>query len=169
MNVGGINSRPIRIGFQLMPTTNSGKAIASRNARNHGRLSCDVVLPALGEDPPDYKQVAAAWLTHFPSKTLLDRHCIEKIAAASSPITSLDPQARAATKALEVPVAPASSSPAPPNWGGRGGETIEVCRNELKATLEGLFRLTEYLEPGHRHYPGPRAFKFQGRQHVKGS
>ena len=101
-----------------MPTTNSGKAIASRNARNHGRFSCDVVLPALGEDPPDYKQVAATWLIHFPSKTLLDRHCIEKIAAASSPITSLDPQALAASKASEAFATPASPSPAPQNWGG---------------------------------------------------
>ena len=101
-----------------MPTTNSGKAIASRNARTHGRLSCDVVLPALGEDPTGYALLEAEWMKHLPPRTLLERHSVEKIAAASSPITSLDPQALAASKASEAFATPASPSPAPQNWGG---------------------------------------------------
>ena len=54
-----------------MPTTNSGKAIASRNARNHGRFSCDVVLPALGEDPTGYALLEAEWMKHLDRKSVV--------------------------------------------------------------------------------------------------
>ncbi len=77
-------------GFQIldemsltMPNTDAGKAVAARNATTHGLFSRDVVLPALGEDPEGYKQLEAAWLAQLPPKTLLERHYVEKIAAAS--------------------------------------------------------------------------------------
>ena len=101
-----------------MPTTGSGKAIASRNATTHGLFSRDVVLPALGEDPTGYALLGAEGMKRLPPRTLLERHSVEKIAAASSPITSLDPQALAASKASEAFATPASPSPAPQNWGG---------------------------------------------------
>ncbi len=66
-----------------MPTTNAGKAIASRNATTHGLFSRDIVLPALGEDPEGYRQLEAEWMAQLPPRTLLERHYVEKIAAAS--------------------------------------------------------------------------------------
>ena len=59
-----------------MPTSDSGKAIASRNATPHG-------LPALGEDPEGYRQLEAQWMAQLPPRILLERHYVEKIAAAS--------------------------------------------------------------------------------------
>ena len=66
-----------------MPTTDHGKAIASRNATTHGLFARDVVLPALGEDPEGYRQLEAEWMAQLPPRTLLERHYVEKIAAAS--------------------------------------------------------------------------------------
>ena len=66
-----------------MPTTDSGKAIASRNATTHGLFARDVVLPSLGEDPEGYQRLEAQWMAQLPPRTLLERHYVEKIAAAS--------------------------------------------------------------------------------------
>lgn len=66
-----------------MPTTNTGKAIAARNATTHGLFARDVVLPALGEDPEGYRQLEAEWTRQLGPRTLLERHYVEKIAAAS--------------------------------------------------------------------------------------
>ena len=66
-----------------MPTSVTGKAIASRNATTHGLFARDVVLPALGEDPEGYRQLEAEWMAQLPPRTLLERHYVEKIAAAS--------------------------------------------------------------------------------------
>ena len=66
-----------------MPNTDAGKIIAARNATTHGLFSRDVVLPALGEDPEGYKQLEAEWMKQLPPRTLLERHYVEKIAAAS--------------------------------------------------------------------------------------
>jgi len=66
-----------------MPTTVTGKAIASRNATTHGLFARDVVLPSLGEDPEGYRQLEAEWMAQLPPRTLLERHYVEKIAAAS--------------------------------------------------------------------------------------
>ena len=66
-----------------MPTTDPGKAIASRNATTHGLFARDVVLPSLGEDPEGYRQLEAEWMAQLPPRTLLERHYVEKIAAAS--------------------------------------------------------------------------------------
>ena len=66
-----------------MPTSDAGKAIASRNATTHGLFARDVVLPSLGEDPEGYRQLEAEWMAQLPPRTLLERHYVEKIAAAS--------------------------------------------------------------------------------------
>ena len=66
-----------------MPTSEAGKAIASRNATTHGLFTRDVVLPSLGEDPEGYRQLEAEWLAQLPPRNLLERHYVEKIAAAS--------------------------------------------------------------------------------------
>ncbi len=66
-----------------MPTSDSGRAIASRNATTHGLFARDVVLPALGEDPEGYKQLEAQWMAQLRPGNLLERHYVEKIAAAS--------------------------------------------------------------------------------------
>lgn len=65
------------------PTSNAGQTISARNATTHGLFSRDVVLPALGEDPEGYKQLEAEWMKQLPPRTLLERHYVEKIAAAS--------------------------------------------------------------------------------------
>ena len=66
-----------------MPNTPRGKAISRRNATTHGLFSRDVVLPALGEDPEGYRQLEAEWTAQLDPRTLLERHYVEKIAAAS--------------------------------------------------------------------------------------
>ena len=66
-----------------MPTSDAGKAIASRNATTHGLFARDVVLPSLGEDPDGYRQLEGAWTTQLVPHNLLEQHYVEKIAAAS--------------------------------------------------------------------------------------
>ena len=66
-----------------MPTSDAGKAIASRNATTHGLFARDVVLPSLGEDPDGYRQLETEWTTQLVPRNLLEQHYIEKIAAAS--------------------------------------------------------------------------------------
>ena len=66
-----------------MPTSDSGKAIASRNATTHGLFARDVVLPSLGEDPDGYRQLQAEWTKQLVPRNLLEQHYVEKIAAAS--------------------------------------------------------------------------------------
>ncbi len=66
-----------------MPTTEYGKAIASRNATTHGVFARDVVLPALGEDPEGYRQLQDEWTQQLVPRNLLEQHYVEKIAAAS--------------------------------------------------------------------------------------
>jgi hypothetical protein len=66
-----------------MPNTDTGKAIASRNATTHGLFARDVVLPSLGEDPEAYRQLAAEWTSQLGPRNLLEQHYVEKIAAAS--------------------------------------------------------------------------------------
>ena len=66
-----------------MPTTDSGKAISSRNSTTHGVFARDVVLPALGEDPQGYSQLQAEWTKQLVPRNLLEQHYVEKIAAAS--------------------------------------------------------------------------------------
>jgi len=66
-----------------MPTSDSGKAIASRNATTHGLFARDVVLPSLGEDPDGYRQMHDEWTHQLVPRNLLEQHYVEKIAAAS--------------------------------------------------------------------------------------
>lgn len=66
-----------------MPTTEHGKAVASRNATTHGLFARDIVLPSLGEDPHGYQQVAEELVAQLRPGNLLERHYVEKIAAAS--------------------------------------------------------------------------------------
>jgi len=66
-----------------MPSTEHGKAIASRNATTHGLFARDIVLPALGEDPQGYQQIQAQWIAQLAPANLLEHHYVEKIAAAS--------------------------------------------------------------------------------------
>ena len=65
------------------PTTEHGKAIASRNATTHGLFARDIVLPSLGEDPEGYRQVQDEWTQQLAPRNLLEQHYVEKIAAAS--------------------------------------------------------------------------------------
>jgi len=58
------------------PSTDPGKAIASRNATTHGVFARDVVLPALGEDPEGYQQLQAAWTTQLVPRNLLEQHYV---------------------------------------------------------------------------------------------
>ncbi len=66
-----------------MPATEHGKTIASRNATTHGLFARDIVLPSLGEDPDGYRQVQNELVTQLRPGNLLERHYVEKIAAAS--------------------------------------------------------------------------------------
>jgi len=66
-----------------MPTTPQGKAISARNATTHGLFARDIVLPSLGEDPAGYLKLETEWLTQLAPRNLLERHYVEKIAAAS--------------------------------------------------------------------------------------
>ncbi len=66
-----------------MPTSDAGKAIASRNATTHGLFARDVVLPLLGEDPAGYQQLQDEWTKQLTPRNLLEQHYVEKIAAAS--------------------------------------------------------------------------------------
>ena len=66
-----------------MPASDSGKAIASRNATTHGLFARDVVLPSLGEDPNGYRQMQDEWTKQLVPRNLLEQHYVEKIAAAS--------------------------------------------------------------------------------------
>jgi hypothetical protein len=63
--------------------TEHGKAVASRNATTHGLFARDIVLPSLGEDPHGYTQLQDAWIDQLAPQNLLERHYVEKIAAAS--------------------------------------------------------------------------------------
>ena len=66
-----------------MPTSDAGKAIASRNATTHGLFARDVVLPSLGKDPDGYCQMHDEWTHQLVPRNLLEQHYVEKIAAAS--------------------------------------------------------------------------------------
>ena len=63
--------------------TEHGKAVSARNATTHGIFARDVVLPALGEDPEGYRQVADELACQLCPQNLLEHHYVEKIAAAS--------------------------------------------------------------------------------------
>ncbi len=65
------------------PRTAQGKAVSARNATTHGLFSRDIVLPSLGEDPEGYRQLEAEWTAQLQPRNLLERHYVEKIAAAS--------------------------------------------------------------------------------------
>ena len=66
-----------------MPTTDTGKAIAARNATTHGLFARDVVLPHLGEDPAGYQTLADELAKQLAPQNLVEHHYVEKIAAAS--------------------------------------------------------------------------------------
>ena len=65
------------------PRTAGGKAVSARNATTHGVFARDIVLPALGEDPEGYRQIEAEFTAQIAPRNLLERHYVEKIAAAS--------------------------------------------------------------------------------------
>jgi len=65
------------------PRTAGGKALSARNATTHGLFARDIVLPALGEDPEGYRQIEAQFTAQIAPRNLLERHYVEKIAAAS--------------------------------------------------------------------------------------
>jgi hypothetical protein len=65
------------------PRTPRGKAVAGRNATTHGLFARDIVLPSLGEDPEGYGQIQAELNAELNPENLLERHYVEKIAAAS--------------------------------------------------------------------------------------
>jgi hypothetical protein len=65
------------------PRTPQGKAVSARNATTHGLFARDIVLPALGEDPEGYRQIEAEFTAQIAPHNLLERHYVEKIAAAS--------------------------------------------------------------------------------------
>jgi hypothetical protein len=65
------------------PRTAQGKAVAARNATTHGLFARDIVLPSLGEDPEGYRQITDELTSQLQPRGLLERHYVEKIAAAS--------------------------------------------------------------------------------------
>ena len=65
------------------PRTPAGKAVSARNATTHGLFARDIVLPSLGEDPEGYRQLADEFTAQLAPRNLLERHYVEKIAAAS--------------------------------------------------------------------------------------
>ncbi len=65
------------------PRTAPGKAVSARNATTHGLFARDIVLPSLGEDPEGYRQLAEEFTAQLAPRNLLERHYVEKIAAAS--------------------------------------------------------------------------------------
>ena len=65
-----------------MPSTSEGKAISSRNATKHGLFTKDVVLPGLSEDPQGYQRLTEELTAEMAPRTLVERHYVEKIAAA---------------------------------------------------------------------------------------
>ena len=65
------------------PRTPQGKAVSARNATSHGLFARDIVLPSLGEDPEGYRQIEAQFTAQIAPRNLLERHYVEKIAAAS--------------------------------------------------------------------------------------
>ncbi len=65
------------------PRTPQGKAVSARNATTHGLFARDIVLPSLGEDPEGYQQIEAQFTAQLAPRSLLERHYVEKIAAAS--------------------------------------------------------------------------------------
>jgi hypothetical protein len=65
------------------PRTPQGKAVSARNATTHGLFARDIVLPALGEDPEGYRHIEAQFTAQIAPRNLLERHYVEKIAAAS--------------------------------------------------------------------------------------
>ena len=65
------------------PRTPGGKAVAARNATTHGLFARDVVLPSLGEDPDGYAGLEREFAAQLGPRNLLERHYVEKIAAAS--------------------------------------------------------------------------------------
>ena len=65
------------------PRTAGGKAVSARNATSHGLFARDIVLPSLGEDPEGYRQIEAQFTAQIAPRNLLERHYVEKIAAAS--------------------------------------------------------------------------------------
>ena len=65
------------------PRTPQGKAVSARNATSHELFARDIVLPSLGEDPEGYRQIEAEFTAQIAPRNLLERHYVEKIAAAS--------------------------------------------------------------------------------------
>ena len=65
------------------PKTADGKRIAARNATTHGLFARDVVLTHLGEDPAGYEALHLELAADLRPANLLEKHYVEKIAAAS--------------------------------------------------------------------------------------
>ena len=65
------------------PKTADGKRIAARNATTHGLFARDVVLTHLGEDPAGYEALHLELAADLRPPSLLEKHYVEKIAAAS--------------------------------------------------------------------------------------
>ena len=97
---GASKNLTITKGPAPMPTSDAGKAIASRNATTHGLFARDVVLPSLGEDPDGYRQLEGAWTTQLVPHNLLEQHYVEKIgrrvlaAATPPPLAGPTPRRR---------------------------------------------------------------------------
>ncbi len=68
---------------QARAAQTQGRAISARNATSHGLFARDVVLPSLGEDPGGYNEVYLDLCMQINPSNLLERHYVEKIAAAS--------------------------------------------------------------------------------------
>ena len=65
------------------PKTAEGKRIAARNATTHGLFARDVVLTHLGESAEGYEALLVELAAQLHPTNLLERHYVEKIAAAS--------------------------------------------------------------------------------------
>ncbi len=84
-NINPLSGKPYPVmpGNAAGPRSSQGKAVSARNATTHGLFARDIVLPSLGEDPEGYRQLAEEFTAQLAPRNLLERHYVEKIAAAS--------------------------------------------------------------------------------------
>ena len=66
-----------------MPTTTEGAAISSRDATPPDLFAHDASRPHPGEDPEGFQQTNDEFTCQLQPRSLLERHYVEKIAAAS--------------------------------------------------------------------------------------
>ena len=86
-----------------MPTTNAGKAIASRNATTHGVFSKATVLPHLGEDPATFDALLQNLQNELRPYSLVQEHQVRQIAQSLWRLRRLEQWERSVIGNAELP------------------------------------------------------------------